>query len=348
MNRIPTLDGWRGIAIAFVLFEHIQLGLGGLIRPWTETGQHGVNIFFVLSGFLITANLLQGPIDLKRFYIRRFFRLMPAAWSYLAALWLFGAVAGLRMISLSETNACVFFYRNFQNTGLSRAAFHYWSLSLEEQFYLVWPCLLAIAGPRLCKWLAAGSALGIAGWRMEHWAYFDRSPMKYLTVVRADALLVGCLLALALRSESGRAVIHRFAKWWAGPALAGLFFYISRYHDLPPLGESLCIAALLAACIAYPKAVLVGWLDFRPLAWLGLVSYSLYVWQQFFWLPYSRPVTLTLLCIMPFFALGSYYFIEKPCVRFAHRITRREDPGSDNLFLAAPSIRVPQLQEAAQ
>lgn len=107
MNRIPTLDGWRGIAIALVLFDHVQSALlRGYLRPWTETGQHGVTIFFVLSGFLITTKLMEGPRDFKRFYIRRFFRLMPAAWAYLAALWAFDTfLCGHRYITLSEISS---------------------------------------------------------------------------------------------------------------------------------------------------------------------------------------------------------------------------------------------------
>src|SRR5712675_1226648 len=95
-RRIPALDGWRGIAIALVLFDHIQFALlRHYARPWAQTGRHGVTIFFVLSGFLITTKLLEDPTDLKRFYIRRFFRLMPVAWAFLAALLLFDRLTGL-------------------------------------------------------------------------------------------------------------------------------------------------------------------------------------------------------------------------------------------------------------
>jgi hypothetical protein len=90
LNRISALDGWRGIAILLVLFDHIQDAvLHRYARPWTQTGQHGVTIFFVLSGFLITSKLIEGPIGLKQFYLRRLFRLMPVAWTFLAAMALF-------------------------------------------------------------------------------------------------------------------------------------------------------------------------------------------------------------------------------------------------------------------
>ena len=83
-SRIPTLDGWRDIAILLVLFNHVMNAcVNNVSSPWLATGHHGVTLFSVLSGFLITANLIAGPIDLKLFYIRRFFRLMPVAWAYL-------------------------------------------------------------------------------------------------------------------------------------------------------------------------------------------------------------------------------------------------------------------------
>jgi Acyltransferase family len=107
-HHIPVLDGWRGIAIALVLFDHVQYALfNGYAHPWLQTGQHGVTIFFVLSGFLITTKLLEGPIDLKRFYIRRFFRLIPVAWIFLVVLLLFDRLTGLRLTTWQEIRSCL-------------------------------------------------------------------------------------------------------------------------------------------------------------------------------------------------------------------------------------------------
>ena len=139
-QRIPSLDGWRGIAILLVLFDHIQMPLfGRYARPWMQTGQHGVTIFFVLSGFLITSKLIEGPINLRQFYIRRFFRLMPAAWIYLATLLFLNRMTGISFTTWPELHACLFFYRNMVDVPGPGLAGHFWSLSLEEQFYLVWP-----------------------------------------------------------------------------------------------------------------------------------------------------------------------------------------------------------------
>src|ERR1700678_2855001 len=103
MKRITVLDGWRGVAILLVLFDHIQFSIHGTYpQPWMQTGQHGVTIFFVLSGFLITSKLIEKPIDLRHFYIRRFFRLMPAAWTYLAALAVVGALMRVPLLTLKD------------------------------------------------------------------------------------------------------------------------------------------------------------------------------------------------------------------------------------------------------
>ena len=322
MNRIPTLDGWRGIAIALVLFDHTQAALfGRYMRPWMQTGQHGVTIFFVLSGYLITSKLLEGPIDLKRFYVRRFFRLMPAAWTYLAAVWIFGVLCGQQWFSFPEIASCLFFYRNFLGAGVTLFASHFWSLSMEEQFYLVWPSLLLLAGFRKARWVTIGGALACALFRLVEWGQYDRQWLSFQTQVRADALLIGCLLALLLQSSASRAAAARWSRRFALPALAVLICCIVFFQWLPPLTECLAIAALIAASSLHSRSLLAQPLSFRPLAWLGTVSYSLYVWQQFFFVYRHHAVTILMMCLMPLFAVGSYYLIERPATRFGHKLT---------------------------
>jgi peptidoglycan/LPS O-acetylase OafA/YrhL len=237
MKRIPALDGWRGIAIALVLFDHLQAALaGGYWRPWMQTGQHGVTIFFVLSGFLITSKLVEGPagqVDFKSFYIRRFFRLMPVAWVYLAVLWLAGAISDEHWISGGEITSCIFFFRNFFGPGRGLYAAHFWSLSIEEQFYLIWPCLLLFAGRHASRWFAVGGALAIAVYREMHWARYEHQWLSFQTEVRADALLTGCLLALLLADPKLQSAAQRWARigWlpalapWCGPWRASTGFH---------------------------------------------------------------------------------------------------------------------------
>lgn len=320
MKRIPTLDGWRGIAIALVLFDHFQDSLlHHYMRPWTQTGQHGVTIFFVLSGFLITSKLLEGPIDLKRFYLRRFFRLMPAAWVFLAALLIIDHIARVHLTSPAEVFSCVFFYRNFYMPSVGGLAGHFWSLSLEEQFYLAWPCILLFAGKVRCRWIAAAGAVTCACYRRLYWANYDHDVINGRSQVRADALLVGCLLALLLADPRIRAAASQCSKLWALPAIAALLFGIVRCQWLPPLYECVAIAGLIAATVLHPNAFFSRLFAFAPLAWLGTVSYSVYIWQELF-MPFRSPFALGI--ALPLFVLGSYYLIERPFTRLGHRLTR--------------------------
>ena len=124
MDRIPTLDGWRGIAILLVLVTHLQISLLGHLYGsyhWMDLGQHGVNLFFVLSGYLITSRLLgENKINLKAFYLRRFFRLMPCAWTYLLTLAPFHTRLGraVPVIATSPRPRCPALPRRVQRLGL--------------------------------------------------------------------------------------------------------------------------------------------------------------------------------------------------------------------------------------
>jgi peptidoglycan/LPS O-acetylase OafA/YrhL len=324
IERIPTLDGWRGIAIALVLFDHIQYAIfGNYIVPWSQTGQHGVTIFFVLSGFLITSKLIEGPIHLKRFYIRRFFRLMPVAWLYLLVLVLIGLKDRTRVTSPQAILSSLFFYRNFVSVEFGESTWHFWSLSLEEQFYLVWPCLLLLVGIRRCRWIAVAGALGCAMYRFEHWAHYDRISFSSQSQVRADALLVGSLTALLLNEAHIRTRATIWAKWWVVPAFVGLIYYTGHFIWLPPLGEDICIAALITASILHPHSWTAKPLSFRALTQMGLVSYSLYVWQGLFMLldnGLNLNSAFLLFIGMPLVALGSFEYVEQPLNRLGHRL----------------------------
>jgi peptidoglycan/LPS O-acetylase OafA/YrhL len=318
-GHIPALDGLRGIAILLVLFDHFQVSLLGRYSfPWMQTGQHGVTIFFVLSGFLITSKLIEGPIELKQFYIRRLFRLLPAAWAYLAFLLLLDRLTKIHATPLSDIRACVLFYRNYYHSPTAiHFAGHFWSLSLEEQFYLLWPWVLVLAGARRSRWIAAAGAAGCAIYRWIHWSYYANIPSaNYESQVRADALLVGCTLALLLSEPSIRERAQRFSSMLVVPSLALLIFCVARFHSLPPLCESVAIAGLILASTLNSRLLVARTLSIVPLAWLGIVSYSIYLWQQLFiQLGSGTTRVLSLLVALPVFALASFYFIEKPGIR---------------------------------
>ncbi|HTV06587.1 MAG TPA: acyltransferase [Acidobacteriaceae bacterium] len=342
-GRIPSLDGWRGIAILLVLLDHVQIALVGRYRwSWTETGQHGVTIFFVLSGFLITSKLLERQINLRDFYMRRFFRLMPAAWTYLAVIALLTLASGTRFTSIADVRACLLFYRNFVRFAHNSVTGHFWSLSLEEQFYLVWPSVLLLAGLRHSRWIAGGGAVACALYRWVFWAHYDSHGPNFQSQVRADALLLGCLVALLLAEPRLLSACRRLSQLLALPALAVFIYCIVRFHNLLPLSESAAIAILIAACVLHPGSLFVRILSFRPLAWLGVISYSVYLWQELFIHLGSGTGAVHLVSIfiaIPAFALASYYFIERPCIRFGNRLIGKR-------FVHLPETITPTLSES--
>ena len=320
MSRIPALDGWRGIAIALVLFDHIQDSvLRRHISDATSTGYHGVALFFVLSGFLITSKLLEGPINFRRFYLRRFFRLMPAAWTYLVFLVVLGAVTRMHFTSAKEVISCVFCFRNF--LGKMGFAGHFWSLSIEEQFYVVWPLSLFLAGAARARWIALLGGIACAAFRYLEWARYGPQFPTGPSILHSDWLLIGCFGALVLYDERLRLSLTRIARFLPLPALCIFIFCMTTQSNA--LIESLSLTALLIATTLRPQGLCARAVSGTAITWLGRTSYSIYIWQGFF----VGQHQLWALVALPAFALVSYYCIERPCTRFGHRLTH--DPLAD-------------------
>ncbi len=322
MKQIPTLDGWRGIAILMVLADHATIAaLQRYPHPWMRIGLHGVTLFFVLSGFLITSNLLAGPIDLKKFYIRRFFRLMPTAWTFLAALLLLN-LSGIHCTSWREIRGCLFFYRNFQ--GNLGTAGHFWSLSIEEQFYLVWPALLLLFGVRRCRWIALAGAASVAAYRFAFWRHYEQGLLYTRTEVRADALLLGCMFALLRNDPAIREKLNRWSELLAVPAAGAFLIAIATSYTLQPLWESAAVGALLIFTSLHPAALVSRLLEWKPLAWLGTLSYTIYIWQEPFTVFHGKWLFVAGGFIFPAFVLASHFLVERPMRKFGRRIAENQ------------------------
>ena len=300
--RIPTLDGWRGVAIVLVLAEHVQDGfMGG--APWLPTGRHGVTAFFVLSGYLITGSLLDNP-DLKRFYVRRVCRLMPVAWCFLAF------VAALGITARGEVRSCLLFFRNYFHDSPGLATGPFWSLSIEEQFYMLWPVMLLLIGAKWGKWVAAFGAVCL--WRVciLHPAFYDSH--RVLTEVHAPALLVGCFLAIYIRDhQQGFVTVGRWLFW---PCVAYLAWISVLDVPIPPPLE--CLAWGLVIC--HSAVARPDFLNWRPLTWLGRVSYSVYVWNYPILLLMGKSWIGFAFLALP---ILSYYWIERPGVAIGVALT---------------------------
>jgi peptidoglycan/LPS O-acetylase OafA/YrhL len=324
MNRIPTLDGWRGIAIMLVLIDHARFALHLDPSAGMSTGLHGVTLFFVLSGFLITSRLVaekqsKGSIDLRHFYARRFFRLMPAAWVFLWFAAVHAAFSSERLVGFINVGAALLFCSNYSyliapSIGLTG---HFWTLSIEEQFYIAWPSILILSGSRIARWVAVGGAALVTIYRIVRWSSLARLPVELAqaTQLHADALLLGCAVALFLPR------IRRYLRdWMVLPLVAALIPCITSYHLLIPVRESIIIALLLAitSCSGSRLFLIFEW---KPLAFLGTISYSLYLWQQpFTSLGHNGPHQLWFAAVaFPCVALGSYYLVEKPFIEQTRR-----------------------------
>jgi peptidoglycan/LPS O-acetylase OafA/YrhL len=294
----PALDGVRAVAVLAVLAFHFRADDHAL--P-TRGGFLGVDIFFVLSGFLITTLLVEerrvtGSIRFGLFYIRRALRLLPALFAvvglWLAWVGLFDR--GVLHDARREAVAAVLYGENWYHalpsfhagfpTGLS----HTWSLSIEEQFYIVWPALLWLLLRVGARFAASATALGIvAVVVLRTVAVHDNATinrMYFSTQMRADSLLAGCLLALLLTQGVIRGRSATFLRRLSPPAalVVACLLVVAYQKALWLYRGGLTVFALATAVALYGvlECGLLGrLLEARPMIWIGRRSYGLYLWH---------------------------------------------------------------------
>jgi len=313
-ERSPELDGMRGLAILLVLIYHIlrlnpvPMSGGvftGLLR-FAEMGWAGVDVFFVLSGFLITSILLRTrrqPGYFKKFYARRILRIFPLYYLTITLILLF-----LPLISPQQSEAvrasAGWYYLYIQNWGnaftVIPTAFAIsitWSLAIEEQFYLFWPTVVYWLESKKLAWVAAGLALFSLGLRYFIFKRFrkalDYNKFFYFsTVTRFDSLLLGALIAIAFQSPSLRGWLSRLAAPLFALGLGATIYFAwqkpdSPLVDNPPMflwgysAIALAAAALIVALTTWAQTNLVrrvfraAWLRF-----LGKYSYAIYLFHM--------------------------------------------------------------------
>lgn len=324
----PALDGLRGVAILLVLVDHV---LG-----WSPGGR-GVDLFFVLSGFLITTLLMEeraacGAVSFRGFYARRARRLLPALMVFLTAYLLIEAVRGVNAIETVVRYG--FYFGNFAAANdLSHVDFHslssyglahLWSLATEEQFYVLWPLvLLAVARTR--RPLVWAAALLVAAELCREWFTFrgtDLGHLYYLPYGHSQGLIVGSFAAL-YRSERGFSLSDRGATTWL--ALVAVFVIASGNHSDEaffilwlPLAE---LAFAMVVIAAVSRTQLSGLLAWRPLVAVGKISYSLYLWHFLFLLLFNYGQPAAVLVLSFACAVASYRFVEQPFRR--RRVAKR-------------------------
>jgi len=314
MRRIPSLDGVRACAITLVVLGHgLELHYHSAVAG--ALANLGVRVFFVLSGYLITTLLLTehsrtGAIDLRAFYTRRAFRILPAAVAYMLIIF---AVLG-RETSWYHMLLAALYLTNFDYTHPWFLG-HLWSLSVEEQFYFLWPAVLR-------RWhrYRTGILLGVVAlaplYRVGGHFLGAHGRLDETFPAVADILAVGCLLAIwfpklpeiSARSAGLLLAFVVFTAIFAG-AMRLHFWGNTLLLGLWPAAH-VAIAALLLYLVRRPPRVL----NSMPVVWLGKVSYGLYLWQQPFVFG-ARPKPWSGVLVALSVAAISYYLIERPALR---------------------------------
>ncbi len=317
MKRIPSLDGIRAISILLVVMGHwAELHFQSDIAA--AFANLGVRMFFILSGYLITTLLLTehtctSTISLRDFYARRAYRILPAAFAFMlvvfALFW--------RELRWYHMAAAALYLTNFDFTHPWYLG-HLWSLSVEEQFYFLWPGVLRKwYAHRL--WILAGVIAVVPFFRVAaHLLRLHGRTDEAFPAV-ADILAFGCLLAFLSKK-----IPETPPKWAAlmivPVAAVPVYVGVLHFHLTPillfglwPLMH-LCIAGLILHVVRRPYWIL----NVRPITWVGKISYSLYLWQQLFVFgKHPRPFYGMIFAIGA--ASASYYLIEQPMLRLRER-----------------------------
>ncbi len=369
---IPSLDGWRAIAIFGVMWTHdVQWNLARhSLRPFQNIGGAGVYLFFAISGILITTRILEeeslcGFFDIKRFYIRRIFRIQPASWLYLAVI---GCLLALGFLHILWRHwfAALGMYENFiyGGTALDYQGFfvgHFWTLAVEEHFYVLLSLFLLLAR----KYRLA--ILGCLFWALllfsahasAHHALTELNLRR--TYYQLPYLIYGACFAIALRKDRFRRNAERYLRPWI-VLLFTVAFIVGRevwYHIMQPSPDDFCPSSFLGAIgflstfmfavwivstMLHGNSLSTRFLELRPMRWVGRLSYSLYLWHLLFFSRRDPQVLVTLHALLAVsgrpakylaaFAAAalSYYFVEKPMMRLGHRLAPPATPGRPELI----------------
>ncbi len=323
-NRIPSLDGLRALSIAAVLMAHSATHFGGSFvhtrvfkYVFAILSYFGVTVFFVISGFLITTLLQReylktSRIDIGGFYRRRAERILPASLFYIAVILILGHPTFLQSI----------YALTFTTTYFSGHAYlplqHLWSLSVEEQFYLLWPLVFAtgIKNARRYCWviLLVSPVVRLILYRSGYQEFFHCAPAI------ADSIGAGCLLAFyqdQVRDFVRKYFLSTVSFLLLGTATVLAAGELYRTHLVLLWGAVPCLIALIIAASIERKGAV---LNSAPMVWVGLLSYSLYLWQQPFLL-FDGPLNNLLVRLLLTFVVAyiSYRLVEQPMLRLRSR-----------------------------
>jgi peptidoglycan/LPS O-acetylase OafA/YrhL len=316
MKRIPSLDGLRAISVSLVLVGHLARA-GHTPQLLSVYANSGVRMFFVISGYLITTILIKehartSTINLREFYIRRAYRILPAALVFM----LFATVAYWRELRWIDVGAMFLYLQNYEAVTPWMVG-HLWSLSVEEQFYFLWPSVLRRWYRHKVAILLAVIAIApVYSAMCYHFKLLDGGYGTFPAV--ADNLAIGCLLAI-FASKFPR------INYWAALAMLIAVILIPYYPAVTPVRTLFELFVLwpimncsMAGLLLHVVQTPYRFLNIAPVVWLGKISYSLYLWQQpFFFAPPGQPAYRLLFGIG--LACLSYYLVERPILELREK-----------------------------
>jgi len=339
-EHIPILDGWRAVAIILVLLFHglMNSDVNGkpifhaLAAVSGRTGALGVLIFFCISGYLITRRLrdesrVHGTFSIRTFYIKRVFRIVPPLALYLLVILALFA-AGVISLRAGDWMAPIFLTNYFAGSWYTA---HFWSLSVEEHFYLFWPLCVIVAGWHRAMWVGGALILAVAIWRpweLHHVTGQARALQH--TDMRLDYIMMGCVAALAI--DFYPVVAQAFRRLGSNLGLLTLFFALivstrPSLIDLRSVQAAILTLMICGSSLAnsrIPKLLLAN----PFMLFIGKISYSLYIWQELFLgetnYPFLRtPLALPVKLVVVFaVAVLSYRFVERPFMEYGRSAAR--------------------------
>ncbi|MBX2804481.1 MAG: acyltransferase [Hyphomicrobiales bacterium] len=335
MQYRKDIDGLRALAVGSVVLFHAGI-------PGFSGGFVGVDIFFVISGYLIT-RIIKDSIDDGRFsfadfYDRRIRRIFPALFAMYAATFVVGLIFlmpdELDALAESLVSSAVFFTNihfhdlagYFDTASTAKPLLHTWSLSVEEQFYIIWP--IAILGmvrfvrPQRWLWMLSGGiliSLGYAEWEI---ANENEVSSFFMLHARAWELMSGALLVYLPLNIALNRKLRELMSSLGLALIAGSIYFLSENKDFPGVNAIFpCLGAVLVIVAgAQGQTIVSRLLGIKPLVFVGLISYSLYLWHwplfSYWHLLMERGPALgeafVLICASMMLAVLSWHFIEKP------------------------------------
>jgi len=305
-NYIAGLDGLRAFAVLAVIAYHFSFSfaMGGFL---------GVDVFFVISGYLITSKILPSLVNennfsLREFWIRRIRRLIPAAYTMIITTFMWVTLFNRKMITtvLSDGLSSIIYASNwwfifhkvsyFDSFGSPSPLKNLWSLAIEEQFYIVWPIVLIVGLKffkkriKLANFVFIGALCSAMLMGILYKPGMDPSRVYYGTDTRAFELLMGCFMAIIFPMKkflSQKATVRKVKTLNITSMITFAVFILSvifmnEYQTFLYRGGMLLLslnAAILTACICNPNSYLSGLLSWKPLCWIGKRSYGIYLWH---------------------------------------------------------------------